>query len=128
MSLQDLVNAATARRHAFLSETAETLAHFAVEHLGLSEDDAAAMGNRLAEFICTQWSKQSIYFPADEAFKNSPRDWEIFMAMERGNAPEIARQHGLTVVRVYQIYKRCRAEMQRRTQPDLFSAESQNES
>lgn len=42
--------------------------------------------------------------------------------MERGNAHELAKEYGISYIRVYQIHKRCLAEFRRRTQPDLFTA------
>ena len=57
---------------------------------------------------------------ADSQFKLSKRDQEIYQRMQRGNAHELAKEYGLSYVRVYQIYKRCLAVARSRRQPGLF--------
>jgi Mor family transcriptional regulator len=59
---------------------------------------------------------------ADAKFKMSKRDLKIFQQMERGNAHELAREHDISYVRVYQIYKRCLAAARARRQPSLFES------
>lgn len=109
-----------ARRHELLADMAEQTAKFLLEKHGINEEVAINAGNDLADFLCTHWTGQNIYFAADTQFKLSQRDLEIFKRMERGNAPDLAREYGISYVRVYQIYKRCLAALRARQQPSLF--------
>lgn len=116
---------AEARRHELLADVAEQTARRLLEKHGIAEDVAFDAGNSVADFLAEHWRGQSIYIVGDQPFKLAERDWEIFRRMERGNAQELARDFGISYIRVYQIYRRCLAEMRARTQPDLFQAGDQ---
>lgn len=107
------------RRHELLADVAEQTARNLIKH-GISEEKACDIGNELADFFSEHWNGQNIYMVADSQFKLSKRDHEIYQRMERGNAHELAKEFGLSYVRVYQIYKRCLAIARSRRQPGLF--------
>lgn len=109
------------RRHDLLADVAEQVARRLIEKHETAEDAAIDVGNVIADFLAAHWAGQNVYFVYDKAFKLSERDWEIFRRMERGNAHELAREYGISFVRVYQIYKRCLVEYRKRTQHDLFA-------
>lgn len=109
-----------ARRHDFLASIAEKVAQHLIEKHGVAEEAAVDAGNDLADFLAASWKGQSIYMPVDQAFKLNERDWKIFRDFQRGNANELAREHGVSKVRIHQIYKRCLVEFRARTQHSLF--------
>lgn len=107
------------RRHELLADVAEQTARSLIKR-GIEEDKACDIGNELADFFSEHWNGQNIYMVADSQFKLSKRDQEIYRRMQRGNAHELAKEFGLSYVRVYQIYKRCLAVARSRRQPGLF--------
>lgn len=108
------------RRHELLADLAEKAARFMIERGGMADDLASALGNDLADFIADNWRGQTIYFVGDAAFRNSDRDWEIWRRSKTGNAHELAKEFGISYVRVYQIVRRCTDEYRRSVQPSLF--------
>ncbi len=110
-----------ARRHELLADVAERVAQRLIEKHGIGEDAACDAGNDLADFLADHWKGQTFYLPADQAYRLDQRDWDIFRRMERGNAPDLAREFGISKVRVHQVYKRCLAEYRARTQHSLFA-------
>lgn len=113
------------RRHELLADLAEQSAKFALQKLaglGITEDQALELGNDLADFICTHWNGQNIYMVSDAQYKLSKRDLMIYERMQRGNAHELAKELGISYVRVYQVYKRCLAAARAKRQPQLFEA------
>ena len=107
------------RRHELLADMAEQTARNLIKH-GISEEKACDIGNELADFFSEHWNGQNIYMVADSQFKLSKRDHDIYQRMQRGNAHELAKEFGISYVRVYQIYKRCLAIARSRRQPGLF--------
>lgn len=120
MSNDMVETSADIRRHELLADVAEKTALRLIETHGLDEEKACDIGNDLADFLSQNWRGQNIYMNADAQFKLSKRDQQIYQRMERGNAHELAKEFGLSYVRVYQIYKRCLAIARSRTQPGLF--------
>lgn len=116
---------ADVRRHELLADVAEQTARRLIERHALDEGLAVDVGNALADFLAEHWKGQNVYIVGDQAYKLAERDWEIFRRMERGNAHELAKEYGISYIRVYQIHKRCLAEYRRRTQPDLFTTPPQ---
>lgn len=110
-----------AKRHELLADVAETLAVELTKVTGVTTEQAAQLGNKLADFLAEHWKGQTIYFVGDLPYKLAPRDMEIFNEMQRGNADEIGRKHGISGMRVYQIYKRVLVAMRKRVQPTLFA-------
>ena len=109
------------RRHEMLQELAESAADHLIRKHGLDQEVACDLGNHMADFLCTHWKWQNVYIPADTPFKMSHRDLRIYQRMARGNAPDIARDEGLSFVRVYQIYRRLLAINRAKLQPGLFA-------
>ena len=107
------------RRHELLADVAEQTARNLIKH-GIPEEKACDIGNELADFFSEHWNGQNIYMVADSQFKLSKRDQEIYQRMQRGNAHELAKEFGLSYVRIYQIYRRCLAVARSRRQPGLF--------
>lgn len=115
--------AAEARRHELLADCAEQIARRLIEEHDLDEEAACDVGNQLADFLANHWKGQDVYIPADQAFKLNVRDWEIFRRFARGNSNELARDYGVSKVRIHQIYKRCLKEYRARTQNSLFAGD-----
>jgi hypothetical protein len=120
MNVEMVETSADVRRHELFSDFAEKAARLAMDTLKVPEDSAIDFGNLMADFLAEQWKGQHIYISADTPFKMNKRDLEIYARMERGNASELAKKFHLSFVRIYQIYRRCRAMASKRTQPDLF--------
>lgn len=120
--MNPLSNPAEVRRHELLADMAEQAAHHLITKHGVEEEKAFDVGNALADFLAEHWKGQHVYFVSDQAYRHAERDWEIFRRMGRGNAHDLAREFGISYVRVHQIYRRCLAEYRRRTQHDLFTA------
>lgn len=121
--LKTLETQADFHRHELLSDLAETSAQHLIKKHGLDELVAADLGNAVADFLCEHWKGQSVYIPADETFKMSQRDLQIYQRMARGNAPELAREFGISTVHVYQVYRRILAAQRAKVQPGLFKEE-----
>ena len=128
MAAEDSDNAR--RRHDMLSSLAETTAAYLMgrqgaDHaLSMTTEQAADIGNAVADFVATHSAGQHVYFVKDEAFHLDARDRKICAAMERGKAVDVAAQFGLSYVRVHQIYRRYLQELQARAkaaQPDMFA-------
>lgn len=111
---------ANARRHELLADVADLTARRLIETHGIDEAIAIDVGNDLADMLADHWKGQNIYIVGDQQFKLSQRDWEIFRRMERGNAHDLAREFGISYVRVHQIFRRCLAEFRARSQGGLF--------
>ena len=113
------------RRHELMADLAENSAAFAIKNLTgkvITEDLALDFGNNLADFLATHWHGQNIYFGRDIQHMLSKRDMMIYERMQRGNAGELAKELGISHIRVYQIYKRCLAAARAKRQPQLFEA------
>lgn len=120
MNFSFIETSADARRHELLADLAEQTAVLVVEKLGTDQDKAIDVGNALADFVSQHWAGQSIYITGDSKHKLSKRDWEIYQRMQRGNAHELAKEYGISFVRIYQIYRRCLEIARAKTQPSLF--------
>lgn len=120
MSTELAESNADIRRHELLADVAENAAKRLIDKHGLAQELALDIGNDLADFLSDHWNGQNIYMNADAKFKLSQRDLRIFQKMKRGNAQEIAKEEGISYVRVYQVYRRCLAVARSRVQPALF--------
>lgn len=109
-----------ARRHELLADVAERIAQRLIEQHTIDEDTACDVGNDLADFLADHWKGQTFYLPADQTYRLNQRDWEIFRRMERGKAPDLAMEFGISKVRVHQVYKRCLTAYRALTQHSLF--------
>ena len=109
-----------ARRHELLADLAERTATRLIEKCGLEEEFACDIGNHVADFLADHWKGQTLYLPSDQAYRLNQRDWEIFQRMERGNANDLAKEYGISKVRVHQVFKRCLLAYRAASQPDLF--------
>ena len=115
-------NPVEARRHELFADVAEQIAQHAIHKHGYEEDKAIDLGNFLADHLAQHWKGQNIYIGGDRPYKLNLRDWEIFNKMGRGNAHELAREYGLSYVRIHQIYRRCLQEYRARVQGGLFES------
>lgn len=120
MSTEMVETNADVRRHELLADVAEQIAKRLIKKHSMDPEAAGDIGNDMADFLSEHWKGQNIYITADAPFKLSQRDVRIYSRMRRGNAHEIAKEEGISYVRVYQIYKRCLAAARSRTQPALF--------
>ena len=125
MSTQLVETNTDIRRHELLADVAEQTATQLIQKHGVSEDTAIDIGNHLADFFSQHWKGQNIYMNGDTQFKLSKRDMQIYQRMQRGNAHEIAKEFGISYVRVYQIYKRVLAAARAKNQPQLFADQQQ---
>lgn len=99
------------KRHDLLLDVSECVAHHMVEKHGLDAEQAAAVGNKTADFLMQQWRGQTIYIVGDKQFQLRDRDREIFERLRRGNADELGAEFGISGMRVYQICARYRARL-----------------
>ena len=109
-----------ARRNELFADMAEQAAKHLMNKHAFDQEVAVDVGNHLAEFVFSHWNGQSIYISS--AHKLSKRDLEIYHRMGRGNADEIAKDYGISFVRVYQIYRRVLAAARAKAQPSLFDS------
>lgn len=75
---------------------------------GMSEDDAGRVAMDQVEAVRNQFVGGSVYMPK----YNSQRDDEIWQKFNGKNHAELAKHYRLTVVRIYQILARERAQRQ----------------
>lgn len=102
---------ADARRSELLQEVAEVTGLQLIKAHGIPEEKAHEVGNAIADFLADHWKGQTIYIPGAWRYKCLDRDWEIHRLMARGNANELAAKYGLSLVRIYQIHKRCQLQL-----------------
>lgn len=114
-------NPTEARRHELLADAAEQVAQRLITKHGMDEESACDVGNHLADFLADHWKGQNIYMPGDQAYKLNARDWEIFNRFQRGNSNELAKEFGVSKVRIHQIYKRCLVQYRASVQNSLFA-------
>jgi Mor family transcriptional regulator len=88
--------------------------------LGIAAEKAADIGWHVAEHIREHWSGASQYFPKGQEYVLSIRDRKIYAEFNGTNHGDLARQHGLTEMRIYQIIKTARAAHVKRLQGALF--------
>lgn len=120
MNVKMVETALDVRRHQLLQDVAERAAQFAMKSLSVDQEQAIDFGNHLADFLSEHWQGQSIYISADARYHHTERDLEIFRRMKRGNANDIAKDLGISFVRVHQIHRRLLAELKKQLQPTLF--------
>lgn len=84
----------------------------------------AAEAERLARIAVSSMAQlhggRSFNLPRGDQLDRALRDDEIWRGMGRISADDLARRHGLTLQRVYQIYAEQRELRRRRDQPSLF--------
>lgn len=114
-------NHSSARRHELLTGVAEHTAMRLIEKHGLTVDQAAEVGNDLADWLAEYFGGQAVYFVKDAGVQLDERDHQIFLRMRRGNAHELAAEFGISYVRVHQIYRRRLKEARGLRQPQLFA-------
>lgn len=90
---------------------------------GLPAERAYAIAFRIAEYIRTDWGGAAPYLPKGLAYQLSRRDAEIFDKFNGHNHQELAREYGLTTVRIYQIVGIMRERAFRQRQQQLFDGE-----
>jgi Mor family transcriptional regulator len=82
--------------------------------------EALDIARQIAEMLPDEWRNEVFYIPKS-AHKLASRDDEICRRMRMGNANELAREYGLSRVRIYQI-ARARAAQRREQSKDQGSS------
>lgn len=104
--MAEKMNKAESRRNDLLLDVSECISKGMLKIDGITVEQAADIGNQVADHLAEPWKGQSIYIPSDRLHKNSERDEEICRRMRRGNAQDLAMEYGISYVRVYSIYRR----------------------
>ncbi|MGO1073188.1 Mor transcription activator family protein [Lysobacter sp. CA199] len=102
----------------FFSDVASQARGLLLEHDVCNEEAARLIGHELGQRMAEHWGGQSLYVPQGVALRVLPIHAEIYRRFTGRNAPELAREYGLSIQWVYQVIKRMRR--RDRTQPDLF--------
>ena len=102
-----------------LADLADQTALQLVER-GIDRQIAVDIGFAVAERIREHWGGQPIYLPKGVQYEFDKRDIEVFERFNGRNHSALAREYNLTVMRIYQIVKRVRAEMVKQRQSALF--------
>ena len=102
-----------------LADLAEQVAQKLAE-AGVKPTVAADIGFSAAEHIREHWSGAPIYIPKGAAYSVSQRDLELYGHFNGKNHRLLAREYNLSIVRIYQIVKRVRAEHLKKCQGALF--------
>lgn len=89
------------------------------EQLGLDEAKASELMQEISNQFCAEFGGQPVYVPKGDNLKRARRDREIWAAFNGSNHELLAEQHDLTVVQVYTIVRKQRADFMRRTQPSF---------
>lgn len=77
---------------------------------GVEPEAATRIAVDVTEKMRLHWGGQSLYFPSGVRSKTSRRDAEIWNAFTGFNYAELAREHGLSEMRIRQIITRIRNE------------------
>lgn len=88
--------------------------------LGIEPEHAAEIGAQTAEHIRVHWSGSSQYIPKGTGWELSQRDRQIWSEFNGRNHAQLARKHGLTEMRIYQIIKAARKALLAKSQDSLF--------
>ena len=99
-------------------------ARLAVEHFGVSEEQASIYARALSDFMADNWSGQLIYFPKGMFRRLSERDRKIYAAFNGTNHDELVREFGVSLQHVYRIIKTVHAGEIAARQGGLFPAET----
>jgi Mor family transcriptional regulator len=91
-----------------------------IAELGVAPERAAEIGAHVAEHIRVHWSGSSQYIPKGTGWELSQRDRQIWAEFNGRNHAALARKHGLTEMRIYQIIKAVRAAAVKQSQGALF--------
>lgn len=102
-----------------LADLADQVSIKLVEH-HIEINRAADIGLAVAEFVRTHWGGQPIYIPSGAPNLISDRYVQIFEKCNGRNHRQLAREYGISVVRVYQIVKQVTQEMMAKRQGGLF--------
>ena len=87
---------------------------------GVQPTKAADIGFAAAEHIREHWGGMPIYLPKGVTYGYSQRDLELYERFNGRNHHALAKEYNLTVMRIYQIVKRVRAEHVQKCQGALF--------
>ena len=91
-----------------LADLADQTAEILI-HEGIAAERAADIGFRVAEHARRNWGGQGLYMPKGLQWALEPRDLEIFNKHNGRNTAQLAKEHGISEVRVYQICKAVKA-------------------
>ena len=88
--------------------------------LGIEEQQARKISLRLLMAQANYGGGRVFYLPKGDAIRRAVRDHNIWTEFNGRNHQELARQHNLTVPRVYNILAEQKALHVSRNQPQLF--------
>lgn len=77
--------------------------------LGMEENEAKRLGERIADIIAGEWGGQNLYIPIGLVHKRTARNARIFEEFTGNNVPGLARKYGLSIQAIYRIIKSERA-------------------
>lgn len=95
--------------------------------LGIEQALAKQLANRIARRIAREWGGQNVYIPSGLLWGIDERDREIWEKFNGSNHIELSKKYGLSVVWIYKIIERVRAELLVESQQDLFGGVAAND-
>ena len=87
---------------------------------GMPPIDAARLARRAMLLLARYHGGHSFYLPAGDEIERALRDDAIFRDLGRIPADALARDHKLSEVRIYQIYREQKSLRLKAIQPGLF--------
>jgi Mor family transcriptional regulator len=103
-----------------LQDFADKAAVFLQEDAAIDPDMARAIAWKLAEYMRREWGGRELYFPKGISWECTQRDREIFARFNGENYEQLAREEGLTVMRIRQIVNAVRAYEMAKRQQTMF--------
>ena len=87
---------------------------------GMAPEEAARLARRAMLLLARYHGGHSFYLPAGGEIERALRDDAIFRDLGRIPADILARDHKMSEVRIYQIYREQKALRMKALQPTLF--------
>lgn len=92
-----------------LKEWAEIAARILVDDAGLSRNESADLGQKIALAIAEECAGSNLYIPVAYAHKIAARDRQIYDAYNGRNRDEVCQRFGITVHTFYRAKRRVEA-------------------
>jgi len=87
----------------------------------MAPEDARQAALAIVKQLAKDWGGQQIYIPKAMMLELDERDRQIYAEFNGHNQPQLAKKHGISVVRVYQIIDFVRTNKFLKSQKDLFN-------